>query len=87
MDVNDIRQQINDALIKELQEAIDREVMDQVSITIFENRGWFKVNCYTPIEDIGSWMDKNVKDNWRSFGHVYLFENHDEATLFRLTWI
>ena len=86
MDVNDIRQQINDALVKELQEAIDREVMDKVSIKMFQDKGWATVVCCTPVEDIGSWMDKNINDNWRAFYHIYLFENHDEATLFRLTW-
>ena len=85
MDV-DILKEIHDALVKELQEAIDREVMDKVSIKMFQDRGWATVKCSTPIEDIGEWMDKNINDNWRAFYHIYLFENHDEATLFRLTW-
>lgn len=81
----DIREEIVNEIAKILQEEIDREVVNQVMIKSFQNRGWYTVTCTAPIEDIAGWM-RDIKGNWRVFDHIYLFEEEKDATLFRLTW-
>ena len=77
---------IETELTRILQEEIDKEVIMQARVESYVVQGWHLVVCSAPIEDIGSWMQANMQDEWRVFFENWLFRDSNDAVLFRLTW-
>lgn len=52
----------------------------------YEDLGWHVVEPIDDHLDIGPWVEANIKGDWRAFAHMWLFENANDATLFKLRW-
>lgn len=85
MAVTDYSKLIETMLAEELQKEIDQEILELLHIEQLQKQGWYTVITSAAIEDIGGWM-KNCRHDWRAFRDRYLFEDQDDAILFRLTW-
>ena len=49
--------------------------------------GWHHVDMPSDLCDIDSWVQENIKGDWRAFAHSWVFEKEDDATLFKLRWM
>lgn len=76
---------IEDEIAKILQEEIDKEVLIEIRTAHYISLGWTLITIDAAIEDIGDWM-KHIQGDWRAYHDRWLFENADDATLFKLTW-
>ena len=77
---------IENELVRILQEEIDKEVIMQARVASYTTQGWHLIVSSAPVEDIGSWMQENMQDEWRVFFENWLFKDSNDAVLFRLTW-
>lgn len=78
---------IEDLLTKIIQQEIDREIIQEAAIAYFVGEGWTRVVISnTDLEYIGSWMQENIRGNWRGFTTQWVFEDPEEAILFRMRW-
>lgn len=73
-------------LARILQEEINKEVLYAAKVASYQKSGWTLVTSAAPVEDIGGWMQANIRDEWRVFFESWLFKDADDAMLFRLTW-
>ena len=72
---------------KKLQEEIDKEILEELLITMYESKGWIVVpysENYAKID--GLWMQENIKHDWRLFVTSAVFENKEDAVLFTMRW-
>lgn len=82
-----IENEIADDLAKELQETIDWELMVDMMVAV----GWTKVTlpkffaCGITL-DMNNWLHRECKRHWRHRSGVWVFEDKNEAMLFKLTW-
>lgn len=72
---------------KILQEEIDWELITDMMVAV----GWTKVELprFTFNElthDMNNWMHKECRYHWKRSGKTWIFENKEEAALFKLTW-
>jgi len=79
----DIEQELSEALSQEINKAlvVDLRCRDLVS------QGWTMVTIDTTLEDIGGWMQANIRGDWRAFYDRWLFEDANDAMLFKLRWM
>lgn len=73
---------------KILQEEIDWEIISEMLISV----GWVRVGFETAIPDfrakaINDWLHTECKYHWKRRGGIFIFENRNEAALFKLTWL
>jgi len=78
----DIEQALSDILRQE----IDKELVIDMRCRDLISRGWTMVTIDAAMEDIGAWMQANIRGDWRAFHDRWLFEDADEAVLFTLRW-
>jgi hypothetical protein len=50
------------------------------------DRGWTRVIIDATMEDIGGWMQANIRGDWIAFHDRWLFEDANDAVLFTLRW-
>jgi hypothetical protein len=71
---------------KEISDEIDSEIMFDMLVQI----GWTRVHLNRPprpiARDINTWMHTECKHLWKHRGRQWIFENQDEAAMFKLTW-
>ena len=87
-----MKQQIEDLYLEragqELANEIDFEVLTGMLVYAC---GWSKVvlpslRSNDNAIDIADWLNLECKAHWRHRGRTFVFENKDEAALFKLTW-
>ena len=75
-----------DAAAKNLQEEIDAEILFDMLIQF----GWTRVELSKLLpptgKNINNWMHNECKKDWKRRGKVWIFEDREEAALFKLTW-
>ena len=73
---------------KEIQEAIDMEILNEISEPLMIDKGWHCVTLkQTHWKDIPlSWVDENIHHAYGCFGFCWLFESQSDATAFALRW-
>jgi len=79
----DIEQELSEALRRE----IDKEILVEVRCADLVSQGWTMVTIDTTIENIGAWMQANIHSDWRAFHDRWLFEDANDAVLFKLRWM
>lgn len=72
---------------KILSEEIDWKLITDMMISI----GWTKVelprfSLHGPTLDMNNWMHNECRHHWKRRGKTWVFENKEEAALFKLTW-
>ena len=82
-----MEEQIANDMAKLIQEEIDWEIISD----LFIKTGWTKVDLPTLgsnelAVDMNEWMHAECKHHWKRRGKTFIFENKNEAALFRLTW-
>lgn len=85
--IPDLESQIADGLAKQLQEAIDEEMLWTLLVT----EGWTRVEIPRFIDnhhavDIGYWLLDNCQSEYKRNGRIFLFESTKDATMFILRW-
>jgi hypothetical protein len=79
----DIEQELSEALRRE----IDKEILVEVRCADLISQGWTMVTIDAAMEDIGGWMQANIRGDWRAFHDRWLFEDANDAVLFKLRWM
>ena len=59
----------------------------QEQTKFYADLGWIIVTIPDNLKDIGPWIQENIKNDWRAFPHMWLFEDENDATLFKLRWL
>lgn len=78
---------IEDLLAKIIQEEINREIIREAVIAHFIGEGWTRiVISNNDLENIGSWMQENIRGNWRGFTTQWVFESEQDAIMFKMRW-
>lgn len=82
-----LEDQYADAAAKILQEEIDWELMVDMMVAV----GWTKVKlprffASGPTLDMNNWLHNECKRHWRHRNTIWIFEDKNEAALFKLTW-
>lgn len=72
---------------KILQEEIDWELLTDMMVAV----GWTKVELPKFFAsgitlDMNNWLHNECKHHWRHRNAIWIFENKEEAALFKLTW-
>lgn len=70
-----------------LQEEIDWELIADMMVSV----GWTKVELpkfsfHELTHDMNNWMHNECRHHWKRRGKTWVFENKEEAALFKLTW-
>lgn len=81
-------------LEEQLMERASREMADEIDFEILSGMlvqtGWTRIQLGRPprtiASDINIWMHNECKNHWERHGATWIFENKDEAALFKLTW-
>lgn len=74
-------------LASAVKEEIDREIKQSLLVSYFVEQGWTVVSIgITDLDDIGSWMQENIRGNWRGFTTQWVFEDQRDAILFKMRW-
>lgn len=68
---------------KSIADEIDFEILTSMLIN---ECGWARVILDTIGPDVNNWLHIECKHHWKHRGKTWVFENKDEAALFRLTW-
>jgi len=79
----DIEKELSEALRRE----IDKEILVEVRCADLVGRGWTMVTIDATMEDTGAWMQANIRGDWRAFHDLWLFEDANDAVLFKLRWM
>lgn len=70
-----------------IREEIDKEVVVKIRVQQLLSQGWTRVVINIPDhEGIGPWMQANMRGDWRGFYNIWMFEDADDATLFKMRW-
>ena len=85
----DVQQEMMDVLAKEIQEEIDWGMM----LEIMKATGWTHVQMPWPgtmnsgrAHEIKEWCKYNCVGHYKGRGNDWLFENKEEAVMFKLRW-
>jgi outer membrane protease len=79
-------QDLEQALSEMLSQEINEELAIEMRCADLVSQGWTMVTIDAAMEDIGDWMQANIRGDWSAFHHRCLFEQADEAVLFTLRW-
>jgi hypothetical protein len=71
-----------------------QEIADEIDFEIVSNiliqSGWTVINMRILPQTIGSnvndWLHTECKKHWQHRGNTWIFEDRNEAALFKLTW-
>lgn len=72
---------------KILQEEIDQEIL----FDLLKQIGWIRVELsskWLPVTgiELHEWREANLTGRWHAHNNVWMFENKNDAALFKLTW-
>ena len=98
---NNIIGQIIDEQGKQMARAIDKEIMDTITMEILINEGWTQTNVNpafskygmmsVPFEDwysrTAEWVHLNAKGDYKLVKGQWLFKDPKDATMFILRWV
>lgn len=81
---DDFEQQFADIL----QEEINKEVIVDIKVAALVANGWHLITIDNSVDfgNVGQWMQENIRHNWRLFSGRAVFENENDAVLFKMTW-
>jgi hypothetical protein len=85
-------QVMEEQLVEKASRAISDEIDFEILSTILiKNCGWTRVVLDTTgpnwrAVDINEWLHAECTAHWKRNGRTFVFEQQDEAALFRLTW-
>ncbi len=83
-----LEDQIAEELSRQLAEEIDFEVL----CSLLVKTGWVQVKLEDVLQpskqtvDMVNWLHNECSGYWRHRGKTFVFENKEDAALFRLTW-
>lgn len=82
-----MEEQYADAAAKILQEEIDQEIL----FDLLQQVGWTRVELaskWLPVTgiELHEWRGANLTGHWRAHSNIWMFENKNDAALFKLTW-
>lgn len=85
---------IADILSKELQDEINREIMNSIMAEHYIQQGWSSVemkelNIHGQAVDVIAWLKENEfvdTVTYVKLGSMFLFRRAEDATMFRLKW-
>ena len=82
-----MEEQFADQAAKILQEEIDQEIL----FDLLQQMGWTRVELaskWLPVTgiELHEWREANLTGHWRAHNNVWMFENKNDAALFKLTW-
>ena len=84
--MNSLEDQILEESGRRMQDAIDWEI----SIGVLETIGWTKVEILTQTQEeslaIKIWVKDNLTGNVKIRNDTYVFEDSEDAVLFKLKW-
>ena len=71
-----------------LREEINKELIVQTAVSRLTDLGWTMVLLSYNSDTTGmdEWMQTNIWGDWRLFTGVAVFEDAEEAVLFKLRW-
>lgn len=75
-------------MAKILEEEINWELLTDMMVAV----GWTKVELdslqtYSELAaNMNQWLHKEITSHWRRRGKTFIFEDRNEAALFKLTW-
>ena len=84
-----LEDQIADELSRQLAEEIDFEVL----CSLLVQTGWIQVKLEDVLQPskqtagMVNWLHEECSGHWRHRGKTFVFENKEDAALFRLTWV
>lgn len=85
--MTDSKTDLENEILRIIQEEIDREVKQEIAVAYFVDQGWTKVSISNEdLDEIGPWMQENINGNWRGFTTQWVFEDPKEALLFKMRW-
>lgn len=82
-----IEEQFADQAAKILQEEIDQEIL----FDLLQQIGWTRVELaskWLPVTgiELHEWREANLTGHWHAHSNIWMFENKNDAALFKLTW-
>ncbi len=82
-----MEEQFADQAAKILQEEIDQEIL----FDLLQQIGWTRVELaskWLPVTgiELHEWREANLTGHCRAHNNVWMFENKNDAALFKLTW-
>lgn len=83
-----IEEQYADQMAKILEEEINWELLTDMMVAV----GWTRVELdslqtYGELAaNMNQWLHKEVIKHWKRRGKTFIFEDRNEAALFKLTW-
>jgi hypothetical protein len=89
-----MKQTATQVLEEQLMERASRAIADEIDFEVLSSMlvqtGWTRVQLSRPprtiTSDINTWMHAECKKHWKHRGKIWIFENKEEAALFKLTW-
>lgn len=86
---DDIEKTITDQFAEVLQEEINKEIIISITTNYLVNNGWTLVTMDTlhSLDGLDEWLQSNIKHDYRLFSDRAIFENQDDALLFKLSWL
>lgn len=70
-----------------LRDQIDREIKESLIIAYFVDQGWSMVTIGdSDLTDLGWWMEEHIKGGWRGTTTRWVFEDPQDAVLFKMRW-
>lgn len=72
---------------RRMAEDIDQRIM----FDLLQEMGWTQVELsskWLPVTgiELHEWREANLTGHWRAHNNVWMFENKNDAALFKLTW-
>lgn len=87
MSTGNLEQEMAESLGKEFQKTMDFEIMADIMVDI---RGYTRLEIdYGPGQpwvDVIAWVDNNCTGEYQEHNGVWLFENEEDAIMFKLKW-
>lgn len=85
---DDLEQSIIDSSAKQMQDAVDRELV----WGLLETVGYTRVKVSRSTDnyhaiDIRQWLRENCKSQYQESGAEFLFESEQDANWFKLRWL
>ena len=76
------------AWAKALQEEIDKEIVEELMLTMHLTEGWIepKFKYDKSNADIGAWVHVHAQGEYKNLNGKWVFKNGADATAFTLRW-
>ncbi len=82
-----MEEQYAEEAARRMAEDIDQGIM----FDLLQQMGWTRVELsskWLPVTgiELHEWREANLTGHWRAHNNVWMFENKNDAALFKLTW-